>query len=65
MYKTYPINFLHLTAVMAQWLKRLHRKWDIRVLTLVDRRKSLNKDSDSSTAKCLATGVSVKGPRRS
>ena len=29
------------------------------------RRKSLNKDSDSSAAKCLATGVSVKGPRRS
>ena len=29
------------------------------------RRKSLNKDRDSSTAKCLATGVSVKGPLRS
>ena len=35
MYKTYPINFLHLTAVVAQWQERLPRKRDIRDRTLV------------------------------
>ena len=35
MHKKYPINFLHFTAVVAQWLERLPRKRDIRVQSLV------------------------------
>ena len=35
MYKTYPVNFLHLTALVAQWQERLHRKRDIRDRSLV------------------------------